>query len=183
MTQQTPVHLHTPIRTFPSVHESLQDILFVGRRLLLLPLRHGVFMCVGVGRWPLGLYIDSPVSTSVMFCSLPDRLAQFAINTPSSRSEALPDGAGAICLADACLLTGGMCVCMCVREGVRRRKTVCVRSYFVPLFVYACVGKCVLVSILKSACIRKACVLLRFSVNTSVSPSVFTLVSWIRRIS
>lgn len=58
-------------------------------------------------------YIDSPVSTSVMFCSLPDRLAQFAINTPSSRLEALPDGAGAICLADASLLTD--CVCMCER--------------------------------------------------------------------
>lgn len=39
--------------------------------------------------------------TSVMFCSLPDSLAGFAINTPSSRFEALPDGAGTICLADA----------------------------------------------------------------------------------
>lgn len=58
-------------------------------------------------------FIDSPVSTSVMFCSLPDRLAQVAINTPSSRLEALPDGAGAICLADVSLLTD--CVCMCER--------------------------------------------------------------------
>ncbi|TNN79383.1 hypothetical protein EYF80_010407 [Liparis tanakae] len=41
MTQQKPVH-HTPIRTFPSVHERLQDILFVGRRLLLLSLSHGL---------------------------------------------------------------------------------------------------------------------------------------------
>lgn len=44
--------------------------------------------------------IDSPVSTSAMFYSLPDSTAQFAINNPTSRLEALPDGAGAICLAD-----------------------------------------------------------------------------------
>lgn len=78
------------------------------------------------------LYIDSPVSTSVMFCSLPDRPAQFAINTPSSRSEALPDGAGAICLADASLLTDYVCVRVCARERGRLSANVCVCSYFVP---------------------------------------------------
>lgn len=46
------------------------------------------------------LCIDSPVSTSVMFCSLPDSMAQLAINNPSPRLEALPDGAGAIRLAE-----------------------------------------------------------------------------------
>lgn len=46
-------------------------------------------------------YIDSPV----MLFSLPDRPAQFAINTPSSCLEVLPDGAGDVCLAGTGSLT------------------------------------------------------------------------------
>ncbi len=97
------------------------------------------------------LCIDSPVSFAVMFCSLPDRLAQFAINTPSSRLEALPDGAGAICLADASLLTDCVytCVCVCVRERERERERASVRQtvskclymlFFLYLLEYACAG-------------------------------------------
>lgn len=86
------------------------------------------------------LCIDSPASTSVMFCSLPDSMAQFAINNPSSHLEALPDGAGAICLADAswrrdcqqmfvsalflCPLDAcaGICACFAISE-----KSVCIQ--------------------------------------------------------
>ena len=90
--------------------------------------------CVYVCAYRYVLCIDSPVSTSMMFCSLPDRLTQFAINTPSSRLEALPDGAGTICLADASLLTDCVCVCVsfclcvCVLVCVWVGVCVCVRE-------------------------------------------------------
>lgn len=112
---------HTAIHAFPSVYEPRRMFwLPVAWSLLILPFCLGsvhVCVCCLMLVWPIGmcLDIDSPVSTSVMLCSLPDRLAQFAINTPSSRSEALPDGAGAICLADASSLTdhvGYLCVCV-----------------------------------------------------------------------
>lgn len=81
---------------------------FLGFSVFYTPLWYNTLrhVCVRVRSDPCFCsVIDSPVSTSVMFWSLADRLTQFAINTPSSRLEALPDGAGTICLADASLLT------------------------------------------------------------------------------
>lgn len=96
-----------------------------------------------------------------MFCSLPDRLAEFSINTCSSRSEALPDGAGAICLADASLLT--LCVSVCVRERERERElerlsaNVCVWSYTESAWMHICRNRCIFWAP-ESACAYSMCI-------------------------
>ena len=137
-----------------------------------------VCVCVCVWAFHISIHLFPP-----LWCFLlPPRQPRLglAINTPSSRLEALPDGAGAICLADASLLTDCVCVCVCVceRERERLRKTVSKRCslFFCAQLECACAGICECFSTHTVLCMR-VCVCVNAFIRcafTSAQRCVFT---------